>query len=170
MRNRLEEERELLVKKAFIEDVINENHLLNTLLGKDSAFRAVLWHPDSLPSLARDSLSQAGTILDVSVPTYKGGDEDIHHLTTYRRSLNGLYLDSNDVLSDFQVDSGTLVCVACGILGYPIMSVVQPSKTASRTNLSSEKMSLFGAVRSSRQQALCHIQCRGKISFPGMTL
>ncbi|XP_056696344.1 lysine-specific demethylase ELF6 isoform X2 [Spinacia oleracea] len=110
--------------------------------------------------ILRDSLSQAGTILDVSVPTYKGGDEDIHHLTTYRRSLNGLYLDSNDVLSDFQVDSGTLVCVACGILGYPIMSVVQPSKTASRTNLSSEKMSLFGAVRSSRQQALCHIQCR----------
>jgi hypothetical protein len=44
-------------------------------------------------------------------------------------TLNDLYME-DDLSCDFQVDSGTLACVACGILGFPFMSVVQPSERA----------------------------------------
>ncbi|XP_021746797.1 probable lysine-specific demethylase ELF6 isoform X2 [Chenopodium quinoa] len=172
LRNRLKEERELMVKKAFIEDVLKENHLLNTLLGKESAFRAVLWHPDSLPSFAR--YSKVGTIVDaapikgvdMSVLPYKGVNEDNIPLTSHRKTPNALCLDSNGILCDFQVDSGTLVCVACGILGYPIMSVVQPSKKASMENLSAVKTNVSGVVDISRQPDSRHIQCSTKIFSP----
>ncbi|KMS97328.1 hypothetical protein BVRB_6g156070 [Beta vulgaris subsp. vulgaris] len=166
LKNRLKEERELLVKKAFIEDMVKENLLLNTLLGKDSAFRAVLWHPDSLPSFARDSLSQAGTTLvgilnkdaGLSVLPPKGANHDVHHRTSYR-TPDDLYMDSSDLLGDFQVDSGTLVCVACGILGYPIMSVVQPSKGTSVDSFAA------GVVHIPQQAKSSHMQYKTKISL-----
>lgn len=169
LKNRLKEERELLVKKAFIEDMVKENLLLNTLLGKDSAFRAVLWHPDSLPSFARDSLSQAGTTLvgilnkdaGLSVLPPKGANHDVHHRTSYR-TPDDLYMDSSDLLGDFQVDSGTLVCVACGILGYPIMSVVQPSKGTSVDSFAA------GVVHIPQQAKSSHMQYKTKISLSGM--
>ncbi|KAL2904625.1 putative lysine-specific demethylase ELF6 [Bienertia sinuspersici] len=160
LRNRLKEERELLVKKAFIEDMLKENHLLDTLLGKNPEIRAVLWHPDSLPSLSKDSISQAGTTPnaapfrddDQSIQPHKvaNKDDDQSDLTSRRRPLNDLYLDANDLLCDFQVDSGTLVCVACGILGYPLMSVVQPSKKA--------LMEIFDADYSSVIEAVSYYQ------------
>lgn len=46
-------------------------------------------------------------------------------------TLDDLYMEGNDLSCDFQVDSGTLACVACGILGFPFMSVVQPREKAS---------------------------------------
>ncbi|XP_057530531.1 lysine-specific demethylase ELF6 [Amaranthus tricolor] len=140
LKNRLKEEREQLVKKAFIEDILEENYLLNTLIENNSAIRAVLWHPDSLPSFTE--LSSVGTVLDteLSVPSLKPVTQDIHPLITDRRTSNDLYLDSNDLSCDFQIDSGTLVCVACGILGYPIMSVVQPSKQILMEKCSSEEV------------------------------
>lgn len=150
MRDRLKKERELLVKKAFIEDVLKENNLLNTLLGKESAFRAVLWHPDSLPSCPKESLSQTGIPLDPIVskkdelseilnPTNDAGpDRVINQLTSFMETVDDLYLDSDDLSCEFQVDSGTLPCVACGILGYPFMSVVQPLKKAAIENFPDE--------------------------------
>ncbi|KAJ6727268.1 LYSINE-SPECIFIC DEMETHYLASE [Salix purpurea] len=80
LRDRQREERELSVKKAFLEDMLKENDILSAFLEKKSTCHAVIWNPDLLP---------------------------------------------------FTIDSGTLACVACGILGFPFMSVVQPREKAS---------------------------------------
>ncbi|KAK3232472.1 hypothetical protein Dsin_004353 [Dipteronia sinensis] len=53
----------------------------------------------------------------------------LDEMSLYMETLNDLYSDDHD-LSDFQIDSGTLACVACGILGFPFMSVIQLSKRA----------------------------------------
>lgn len=55
------------------------------------------------------------------------------------RSSHGEVMDSADVDDDvgeddlpfgLHVDSGSLACVACGILGYPFMAILQPSEKA----------------------------------------
>nr|CAB3502000.1 unnamed protein product [Digitaria exilis] len=38
--------------------------------------------------------------------------------------------DEDDLPFDLSIDSGSLTCVACGILGYPFMAILQPSKEA----------------------------------------
>ncbi|PNT78184.1 hypothetical protein BRADI_1g74997v3 [Brachypodium distachyon] len=38
--------------------------------------------------------------------------------------------DEGDLPFDLSIDSGSLTCVACGILGYPFMAILQPSKKA----------------------------------------
>nr|XP_029119785.1 lysine-specific demethylase SE14 isoform X2 [Elaeis guineensis] len=50
-------------------------------------------------------------------------------------SSHGEVMDSADVDEDdlpfgLHVDSGSLACVACGILGYPFMAILQPSEKA----------------------------------------
>ena len=52
--------------------------------------------------------------------------------------MQSSYLDDGDLPCGLDIDSGTLACVACGILGYPFMSIVQPSDRASKIFLSAE--------------------------------
>lgn len=143
LRDRQKEERELSVKKAFIEDVLNENKLLSVLLEKESINHAVLWNPDSLPSPRKESqlpnsVASVAPIIGENVVRVQSENNNNQNglfddMNLYMETVNDLYLDDDDddgLLNDFQVDSGILACVACGILGYPFMSVVQPSKRA----------------------------------------
>ncbi|XP_034703749.1 probable lysine-specific demethylase ELF6 [Vitis riparia] len=140
LKDRQKEERELLVKQAFIEDMLNENNLLSVLLGKGSTYRAVLWDPESLPSSKEPQLSTEITTVSTkpreNISQVENKDDSNQNdlfdkMSLYIENVNDLYLDDDDLLCDFQVDSGTLACVACGILGFPFMSVVQPSDRAS---------------------------------------
>ncbi|XP_050209589.1 lysine-specific demethylase ELF6 [Mercurialis annua] len=139
LRDRLKEERELSVKKAFIEDMLREKNILSVLLEKDPTYNLVLWNLDLLPCANKDSqLSNiaASTTHEIVPQTHSEDNRDgtgndlFKEMSLYMESLNDLYLD-DDVSCDFQVDSGTLSCVACGILGFPFMCVVQPSDRAS---------------------------------------
>ena len=38
-----------MAKKEFILDILNENHTLYVLLGKDSSYKEILWNADLLP-------------------------------------------------------------------------------------------------------------------------
>nr|XP_043632559.1 probable lysine-specific demethylase ELF6 [Erigeron canadensis] len=117
LKDRQREERELLVKKEFIEDMRKESNLLNSILQRNSSYRAVLWDLESLsPSVIREFDSM--NIGNVHV----NEDNDLDTET--------LRIEDEDMSSDFQIDSGTLPCVACGVLGYPFMSIMQPSEKA----------------------------------------
>lgn len=138
LRDRQKEERELSVKKAFIEDILEENNLLTILLGKNSSYHAVLWDLDLLPSPNKDSQvcsDSAAVVTTTPGEAVCYEDKNNHDLFSemnlYMERVNDLFLDDDDLSSDFQIDSGTLACVACGILGFPFMAVVQPSETAS---------------------------------------
>ena len=50
LRDRRKEDRELLVKQEFLQDMISENDLLYSFLKKKLIANAVLWEPDLLPS------------------------------------------------------------------------------------------------------------------------
>ncbi|KAK9061268.1 hypothetical protein SSX86_018448 [Deinandra increscens subsp. villosa] len=116
LKDRQKEERELLVKKEFINDILKENKLLNCILQKNSSYHAVLWDLDSLsPSVIKES--DVTNIENVQIP------KEDH----YMDSETLVHIEDDDMSSDFQTDSGTLPCVACGVLGYPFMSVIQPS-------------------------------------------
>uniref|UniRef100_A0A1J3FQE6 Putative lysine-specific demethylase ELF6 n=1 Tax=Noccaea caerulescens TaxID=107243 RepID=A0A1J3FQE6_NOCCA len=142
LRDRQREEREFLVKKAFVEDILNENKNISVLL-QEPGFRLVMWDPDLLP---RDSALALATA-EGAVPSPAVGKNELgeghsgmqnkekgtllEELSLYMEKLNDVYYDDDDgLLSDFQVDSGTLACVACGVLGFPFMCVVQPSEKA----------------------------------------
>ncbi|PON32072.1 TFIIH C1-like domain containing protein [Parasponia andersonii] len=142
LKDRQKEERELLVKKAFIEDILNENNILSVLLGKDLNYHAVLWNPDLLTYPSKETVSPSAGATISTTATENAScvdsgkrDNEQHYLlddmSLYMENSNDLYLGSDDLSCDFQVDSGTLACVACGILGFPFMSVVQPSEKAS---------------------------------------
>lgn len=49
-RDRKKEERETIVKMAFLTDMMNENHLLCVLLDKKSTDAPILWEPGMLPA------------------------------------------------------------------------------------------------------------------------
>ncbi|KAI8031783.1 putative lysine-specific demethylase ELF6 [Camellia lanceoleosa] len=93
-RDRQKEERELSVKKAFLEDIL------------------ILWDLESLPSPSKESERCIATVV-----------------TTPREDVCSE--NKNIVL----FDSRTLACVACGILGFPFMCVVQPSERVSMSLL-----------------------------------
>lgn len=138
LRDRQKEERELSVKKAFIEDILDENNLLAILLGKNSSYHVALWDLDSLPSPNKDSqlCSNIATVLTTTPGEAVCHEDKNNHdlfseMSLYMERVNDLFVDDDDLSSDFQIDSGTLACVACGILGFPFMAVVQPSERAS---------------------------------------
>lgn len=137
LRDRQREERELSVKKAFIEDILGENNLLTSLLGKNSSYHVVLWDLESLPSPSKQSEPCSSVATFVPPPSedvcseIKEKQDLLSEMSLYMETVNDLYLDDDDLSCDFQVDSGTLACVACGILGFPFMSVVQPSEKVS---------------------------------------
>ncbi|KAF2318507.1 hypothetical protein GH714_008418 [Hevea brasiliensis] len=140
LRDRLKEERELSVKKAFIEDMLKENSILSALIGKDSTYNVVIWNPDLLPCASKESQLPSTISITSEENVSHAYSEDkssatgndlFKEMTLYMETLNDLYMDDDDLSCDFQVDSGTLACVACGILGFPFMCVVQPSERAS---------------------------------------
>lgn len=142
LRDRQREEREFLVKKAFVEDILNENKNISVLL-QEPGFRLVMWDPDLLPRDSALALATAeGAVPSPAVGKNEVGEGDsgmqnkekgtlLEELSLYMEKLKDVYYDDDDgLLSDFQVDSGTLACVACGVLGFPFMCVVQPSEKA----------------------------------------
>ncbi|KAK9046800.1 hypothetical protein V6N11_052677 [Hibiscus sabdariffa] len=137
LRDRLKEEREVLVKKAFIEDLLTENKLLSLLLKRESTYCAIMWDPLLLPHTSKDSELSRGNatgsrILQENISDIHKDKSDqknpLDEMSFYMENLNYLYSNDDDLTCDLQVDSGMLACVACGILGYPFMAVVQPSE------------------------------------------
>ncbi|KAE9618395.1 putative [histone H3]-lysine-36 demethylase [Lupinus albus] len=138
LKDRQKEEREFLVKKAFIEDMLQENKLISILLGNEATKQAVLWNADLLPNFSKrcqlsDLTSKTGSsVADLS--NISSSDKSCHYLfdemSLHGENLTDSYLgDVDDDLScDFQTDSGPLACVGCGVLGFPFMTVVQPSE------------------------------------------
>ncbi|KAI4351417.1 hypothetical protein L6164_005786 [Bauhinia variegata] len=136
LRDRQKEEKELLVKKAFIEDMLHENNLLSILLEKGSAHHAVLWNADLLPDYSKHSQMPdlASTfetsMVDMSNISSADNSSDgyLFEEILSMENLTNLCLDDDDLPCHFQTDSGALACVGCGILGFPLMTVVQPSE------------------------------------------
>ncbi|XP_051121353.1 lysine-specific demethylase ELF6 [Andrographis paniculata] len=160
LRDRQKEERELLVKKAFIEDMMHENSLLTSLLERNSLYHAILWDVDSLPSSNKESeLCQDADAIQ-SASTNKGSTEnknsvdDLSELCKYIGAV-GFDLNDDDLAYDFQIESGTLPCVACGILGFPFMAVVQPSEDASRELMLMDPLSI--SLESSTLSDVTHV-------------
>lgn len=140
LRDRQREEREFLVKKAFVEDILNENKNLSVLLGEPGS-RLVMWDPDLLPRHSVLALAATGVATTPAVSSPAEAKSEIENkeenpslleeLSLFMEKLKDVYYDDDDgQLNDFQIDSGTLPCVACGVLGFPFMSVVQPSENA----------------------------------------
>lgn len=58
-------------------------------------------------------------------------------------SMGGQSLDSDSPSDDsMHLDSGTLACVACGVLGFPCMAIIQLSEEAARNLLPSDYKSI----------------------------
>ncbi|KAF2535746.1 hypothetical protein F2Q70_00006716 [Brassica cretica] len=140
LRDRQREEREFLVKKAFVEDILNENKNLSVLLGEPGS-PLVMWDPDLLPRHSALALAAAGVATTPALSSPAEAKSEIENkeenpslleeLSLFMEKLKDVYYDDDDgQLNDFQIDSGTLPCVACGVLGFPFMSVVQPSEDA----------------------------------------
>ncbi|KAG2262516.1 hypothetical protein Bca52824_069595 [Brassica carinata] len=119
---------------------------LSVLLGEPGS-RLVMWDPDLLPRHSALALAAAGVDATsaVSCPAEAKNEVEEGHsgtqnkdnptlleeLSLFMEKLKDVYYDDDDgQLNDFQIDSGTLPCVACGVLGFPFMSVVQPSEDA----------------------------------------
>ncbi|XP_072954041.1 probable lysine-specific demethylase SE14 [Typha angustifolia] len=179
-RDRNKEEREFLVKKAFLHDMMNENQLVCSLLDKKSIPNVVLWEPDLLPipctgpqpysfplplEEAHERNDHSGTEMiqckqkfnnsaDSKMDDFRtehaleGTNEltgtksqsisvrtDIdacsaEYASSQVEKINCLDADEGDLPFGLSIDSGSLACVACGILGYPFMAILQPSEKA----------------------------------------
>ncbi|CAN4114264.1 unnamed protein product [Withania somnifera] len=135
LRARKKEERELLVKKAFIEDIEKESNLVKILLQKSFSDNAMLWDVDVLPSSGKES----GLHKHVSVDASRGSTQSdnkccqdlLDQMSFYTENYSGFNMD-DDVSCEFEIDSGTLPCIACGILGFPFMALVQPSEKSAK--------------------------------------
>ncbi|KOM35721.1 hypothetical protein LR48_Vigan02g187100 [Vigna angularis] len=137
LRDRQKEEREFLVKQAFIEDMVQENKLLSILLGKEAAKRAVLWKAELLPDSSKgfqlpDLTSTTGTSV-ANMPNISSAKKSGHYLlddemSLYMDSLTNIDIGGDDLPYHFETDSGALACVGCGILGFPFMAVIQPTE------------------------------------------
>ncbi|AQL09586.1 putative lysine-specific demethylase ELF6 [Zea mays] len=178
LRDRKKEERELLVKQEFLQDMISENKLLCSFLEKKSIRHVVLWEPDLLPSStalhscssgskAPEKKSEDGCRIESSERGTKDNSSDgsAHMIGAQTKFMSGNSKssgtasasmdevnadtdDEDDLPFDLSIDSGSLTCVACGILGYPFMAILQPSREVlegislahtSRYKMSSEK-------------------------------
>ena len=103
----------------------------------------MIWNPDLLPLTSKEShlLDVTSTITTTPKQNASHNHSNVNsncnennlykEMSLYMETLDDLYMEGNDLSCDFQVDSGTLACVACGILGFPFMSVVQPREKAS---------------------------------------
>ncbi|KAJ4777633.1 Lysine-specific demethylase SE14 [Rhynchospora pubera] len=119
LRDRKKEDRELIIKRAFLQDMVNENKLLCTLLLRKSTSNSViLWEPEMLPCSSTATYTLVKPNGDNCQMESSSSDEE-----------DGLPFG-------LRVDSGSLTCVACGILGYPFMAILQPSEEALNNILS----------------------------------
>uniref|UniRef100_A0ACD5WS05 Uncharacterized protein n=1 Tax=Avena sativa TaxID=4498 RepID=A0ACD5WS05_AVESA len=158
LRDRRKEERELLVKQEFLQDMISENELVCSFLKKKLIASAVLWEPDLLPSSTAlhscSSAPKASLKADdghgvESLPKDNSSSDGIACIAGIRPKCVSMDSKSSDSVSAFEgqkldidtddegdlpfdlsIDSGSLTCVACGILGFPFMAILQPSKKA----------------------------------------
>ncbi|XP_068639778.1 lysine-specific demethylase ELF6-like isoform X2 [Aristolochia californica] len=144
--DRKKEEKENIVKKAFLDDIVRENCLLNVFLEKKVVEGAVLWDPEMLPSastgssgLLVDKKEKIDGQLTPSVNTENYGVVDgVNCPSSHLEQLKNVYYNEDDLPCGLHMDSGALACVACGLLGFPFMSVVQPSDEALEDMLSRE--------------------------------
>ncbi|KAL8159864.1 hypothetical protein V2J09_001401 [Rumex salicifolius] len=162
LKNRQKEAREISVKRAFIEDVLKSNNQVNDLLKKDSSFQAVLWNSNSLLPFGVESISQT----EISADTTRSGNvrpaiclkNDYDQINLYDQIILHMQmiddLDIVDLSGDFEISSGTLPCVACGILGFPYMCVVEPSSTALREFLPSNPTTVQGESEAPQSRKL----------------
>ncbi|KAL2324820.1 hypothetical protein Fmac_023878 [Flemingia macrophylla] len=136
LRDRQKEEREFLVKQAFIEDMLQENKLLSILLGMEATIKAVLWNADLLPDSSKgfqlpDLTSTTGASM-ADKSNISSAEKSSHYLldemSLYMENLTNFDLGYDDLPYHFQTDSGALACVGCGILGFPFMTVIQPTE------------------------------------------
>ncbi|VFQ64793.1 unnamed protein product [Cuscuta campestris] len=137
LRDRQKEERETLVKKAFVGDILKENKLVTILLQKNSSYQAVFWDVDMLPSSSKGFELQQCVGSDqtnkFSVQTENYNSQDVlNQMKSYMENLSDFY-EEDDLSNEFQVDTGALPCIACGILGFPFMAVVQPSEKSAKS-------------------------------------
>lgn len=176
LKDRQKEERELSVKNAFVEDILKENHMLTMLLQKNPSYRVVLWNVDLLPSSIKDSelcstINTDGTKTREYNHPGKCDSQDLYtQMSLYMDAVTDFYVDdADDIQNDYQVDSGTLPCVACGILGFPFMAVVQPSEQASRDLLSEDQDMIprLGVYHPVGSKSL-DLDCRAQRSTPGI--
>lgn len=65
-------------------------------------------------------------------------NDKVNSTSPYVETADSLYGDDDDLPCGLHVDSGTLACVACGVLGFPFMSVIQPSERALKELLREE--------------------------------
>ncbi|KAL2949273.1 hypothetical protein AAZX31_20G168000 [Glycine max] len=116
--------------------MLQENKLLSILLGKEATKKAVLWNADLLPDSSKDFqlpdlTSTTGTSMaDMSniISAEKSSHYLLDEMSLYMENLTNLDLGGDDLPCHFQTDSGALACVGCGILGFPFMTVIQPTK------------------------------------------
>ena len=198
-----EKERELLIKEAFLNDMMDENHKLHILLEKESIPTVVLWEPELLPSTSNVSqLNSSSTIHDTQlsvIDAEQGSDvicksksmcdtlsgnceskeilcEEIVDLTSIathdissgmtvkdahtccpssKEETIGKIDDDDEEEEDeeevlpfgLNVDSGTLACVACGVLGFPFMAIVQPEPFSLSNDESHQKSEKSGWLK-----------------------
>lgn len=134
-RDRQKEERELLVKKAFVEDIEKESNLVKRLLQKSYCDNAMLWNVDMLPSSGKESELHKHVSADASRANNQSDNNDsqevLDQMSLYMDNYSDFYVD-DDVSCEFEIDSGTLPCIACGILGFPFMALMQPSEQSAK--------------------------------------
>nr|XP_016451016.1 PREDICTED: probable lysine-specific demethylase ELF6 [Nicotiana tabacum]XP_016451017.1 PREDICTED: probable lysine-specific demethylase ELF6 [Nicotiana tabacum] len=166
LRDRQKEEKELLVKKAFLEDIEKENDLVKVLLQKSFSDNAVLWDVDILPSSGKEYELHKHASVDAS----RGNDQSdsidsqdlLDQMSLYMDNYSDFYVD-DDVSCDFEIDSGTLPCIACGILGFPFMTLVQPSKKAAEHLFPEDFQNKQDSGAVKHVESDCHSDLRGMI-------
>eukprot|EP01018_Ginkgo_biloba_P032023 Gb_15928 [translate_table: standard] len=191
LKDRKRGEGETIVKKFFVNDVIENNHLLSILLKKGSSCSAVLWNsanfscgfpssPLCFSTMCNTKSSTAFRVNSLEVSTLpsvtavnnsmpeclnkgmrtesfsKIKKESISVSTgfdfvlvdNFQRekqisSNHGIFSDDDNArggpsfnrdmpFDDMHLDSGPLACVACGVLGFASMAVIQPCEKAAR--------------------------------------
>uniref|UniRef100_A0A3Q7GUK7 C2H2-type domain-containing protein n=1 Tax=Solanum lycopersicum TaxID=4081 RepID=A0A3Q7GUK7_SOLLC len=135
LRDRQKEEREFLVKKAFVEDIEKESDLVTVLLQKSFSDYAMLWDVDMLPSSGKESELHKNVSADASKGNDQSDNNDsqdvLDQMSLNMENYSDFYVD-DDVSCEFEIDTGTLPCIACGILGFPFMALVQPSEKSAK--------------------------------------
>ncbi|CAH9116076.1 unnamed protein product [Cuscuta europaea] len=154
LRDRQKEERETLVKKAFVGDVLKENELVTILLQKHSSYQAVLWDVDMLPSASERCELQKCVGTDLTKKCSDQNDDKynsrdiLNKMNSYLENLSDLCAEDEDLSNEFQVDTGALPCIACGILGFPFMAVVQPSEKSIKNFYNHHTIQCMGELKS----------------------
>ncbi|RWW06829.1 hypothetical protein GW17_00029814 [Ensete ventricosum] len=91
LRDRKKEEREILVKKAFLDDMMNESNLLFVLLAKATISSAVLWEPEMLPATCLGTQVEQSSSLSSEAHGLTSGD--LHGIKKECQSLGKDSLD-----------------------------------------------------------------------------